>query len=175
MENILACDWLGVVSGPSYKQPPFPFYHDSYWIRTPPSTPTEQARESMKYFIRLSVFQHLGSDTFRGRLELGGTPFKGIKGEFAETAVIKYAGTEIAIERLEHEHQVLQKLTRAGVTDIPKVIGLFFYNTMEKNYSQRMAALVMEDAGEPVGHVNESNLSNCRRHMCVSNFPVRLR
>jgi hypothetical protein len=92
-----------------------------------------------------------------------GIPFKGIKGKFADTVVIKYAGTPIAIDRLEHEYQVIQKLRTAGVNDIPKVIGLFFYQTIEESDVPRhMAALVMEDAGEPV-----NKLALSRHHMYV--------
>ena len=134
-------------------------------MRTPPFNSIEQTRENIKSFIRLSVVQHLRSDTFRGRLCMAGTPFKGIKKEFAETVVIKYAGTELAIKRLEHEYQVLQKLKSASVTAVPKIIGLFFYQTMEKDDDpQSMAALVMEDAGAPV---DASTLSS--NHMYVSN------
>ena len=65
--------------------------------------------------------------------------------------VLKYAGTQAAIEKLEYEYEVIQDLKRAGVSDIPNVIGLFFYQTMEENDDpEPIAALVMEDAGEPV-------------------------
>jgi hypothetical protein len=167
LKNILACDWLTVVTGRRYKYP-FPFYCDSYWIRDPSFIPPmQQTRENRKHFIRLSVTNHLLSDTFKGRLYMDEVQFKGITGEFAGTVVIKYAGTKAAIEKLEYEYDVIQKLRTAGVNDIPKVIGLFFHQTTENNIpdSRSMAVLVMEDAGEPVNGLTLSN-----HHMYVLCF-----
>ena len=166
LARIRACDWLAVVQGPHYGFP-FPFYPDSYWIRTPASIPLiEQSREELKNFIRLSVTKHLQSDTFRGKVELGGVPFKGIRGEFAETMLIKYAGTEAAIENLEYEYEVIQTLRSSDVDDVPNVIGLFFYQTVEENDDpQPMAILVMEDPGDTVDGLTLSN-----RQMYVSIF-----
>jgi hypothetical protein len=157
---MLACDWLAIVKGPRYKHP-FPFYHNSFWIRTPSFLPpTEQTRENASPFINLSVTGYLQSDTFKGRLDMGELQFKGIKGEFAQTVIIKYAGAKGTIERLEYEYDVIQKLRAAGVSDIPNVIGLFFHQTMEENNvpsSRSMAALVMEDTGDPVNGLAFSN------------------
>jgi hypothetical protein len=151
LENLLVCDWLAIVKGPSYLHP-FPFYHDSFWIRTPSSIPLiQQTCENLRHFIRLYVISHLRSDTFRGRLDVDGAPFKGIKGEFAETVVVKYAATDTTIAKLKNEYHVIQTLRAGGVNDVPKVIGLFFYQTMEEDdIPAPMAALVLEDAGEPV-------------------------
>jgi hypothetical protein len=173
LARILACDWLAIVQGPNYDLP-FPFYPNSYWIRTPSFIPLiNQSRENLKHFIRLSVTKHLQSDTFRGKLDLEGVPFNGIKGEFAATVVVKYAGTEAAIEKLEYEYQVIQKLRSAAVNDIPKVIGLFFYQTVEENDDpQPMAVLVMEDPGKPVDGLDLSNQQMYVSHFCWVSRPL---
>jgi tRNA A-37 threonylcarbamoyl transferase component Bud32 len=85
--------------------------------------------------------------------------------------VIKNADSEEDINRLAYESTVNLVLRNAGVTAIPKVIGFFVYTSMpgQGDFPQPNAALVMEDAGQPLDGDVVS-----RDHMYVSNLHRRI-
>jgi hypothetical protein len=166
LHDVFTCDLLSIVPGSKYHSR-FPFERESFWIRSPSSTPLAQwqTREQLFPFIKIRVTQHIRSRVYRGELDFGGVVFKGIPGECAKTVVIKNADAQEDINKLAYESMVNLILRNAGVTDIPKIIGLFLYTSMEEgDVRQPNAILVMEDVGQPLA----DQVVLARNHMYAS-------
>jgi hypothetical protein len=155
MTDVLDCDWLTISQARRCSR--FPFEQNAFWIRTPPFTPLTEwkKRNELRPLIRIRVTEQLHHGIHRGELEFEGVLFNGIPGEWAKTVVIKSADATKDIYKLAHESRVNLELRDAGVTDIPKIIGIFQYIKVDERANDskfhRYFVLVMEDVGQPLG------------------------
>ncbi|KAF9455551.1 hypothetical protein BDZ94DRAFT_662327 [Collybia nuda] len=146
-------DWL-VIQSSSKKRSLTGFKLDTYYFRVNPSKELkDNTLTDLRSFFRIILQAQFGQFIAKGILEVDGVRLK----DPSSTAIIKVAHTDDAIAKLYREHEVYLNLLKAGVSELPRIIGFFQYVDIEglEEYPLSCAVLITQDMGSPVCHVPE--------------------
>ncbi|KAF9461073.1 hypothetical protein BDZ94DRAFT_1264504 [Collybia nuda] len=144
-------DWL-VMTSSSRKTSLTGFKLNKFHFRGDPSKPlNDNTLADLRSFFRVTLSLELGHFIARGTLEVDGNRLK----MPTKAIIVKIAHTDDAITKLRGEHEIYLELLKAGVSDLPRIIGFFHYVDIEESEVAPLhcAVLVMQDMGSPVCHV----------------------